>query len=98
MQPRNGKLFVFLPAVEHLADYLDLVAAIEDTAAYLKMPVMIEGYSPPWDPRISVLKITPDPGVIEVNVHPAANWKELRRTPQRSTTWRGSAGWERRSS
>ena len=77
IQPRDGKLFIFMPPVEFLADYLDLVAAIEDTAAHLQMPVMIEGYTPPYDPRISVLKVTPDPGVIEVNVQPAGCWDEL---------------------
>ena len=80
IEPREGKLFVFMPPVQFLADYLDLVAAIEDTAAYLKMPVLLEGYAPAFDPRIAVLKVTPDPGVIEVNVHPALSWDELVQT------------------
>ena len=53
------------------------MAAIEETAAYLRMPVMVEGYGLPFDPRIRMLKVTPDPGVIEVNVHPSASWDEL---------------------
>jgi uncharacterized protein (DUF2126 family) len=77
VQARAGRLYVFMPPVDYLADYLDLVAAIEDTAAHLTMPVVIEGYAPPDDTRMSVFKVTPDPGVIEVNIHPAANWDEL---------------------
>jgi uncharacterized protein (DUF2126 family) len=77
VQARGGKLCLFMPPVDYLADYLDLVAAIEDTSAHLSMPVSIEGYAPPNDTRIAVFKVTPDPGVIEVNIQPAASWDAL---------------------
>ena len=77
VEPRDGTLHVFLPPVSHLEHYLSLVACIEDTAAELGMPVVLEGYEPPRDPRLVRLLVTPDPGVIEVNIHPAHGWRDL---------------------
>jgi uncharacterized protein (DUF2126 family)/transglutaminase-like putative cysteine protease len=77
VEPRGGHLYVFMPPQRYTADYLDLVSAIEATAADLDLPVMIEGYTPPHDPRLRSFKVTPDPGVIEVNTQPAADWDEL---------------------
>ena len=74
---RGGVLRIFMPPQRYLEDYLDLIAAIEDTAADLVRPVLIEGYPPPHDPRLKAIKVTPDPGVIEVNTQPAASWDEL---------------------
>ncbi|VTS04404.1 transglutaminase family protein [Tuwongella immobilis] len=77
VDPREGRMHIFLPPIQVLEDALDLITAIEDTASALQMPVVIEGYPLPFDPRVQVLKVTPDPGVIEVNIHPSANWDEL---------------------
>jgi uncharacterized protein (DUF2126 family) len=74
---RDGMLHVFMPPLTWLEHYLDLVAAIEHTAGELGMPVRLEGYEPPRDWRLLKFAITPDPGVIEVNIHPSGNWTEL---------------------
>jgi uncharacterized protein (DUF2126 family)/transglutaminase-like putative cysteine protease len=77
VEPRDGIMHIFMPPLGLLEEYLDLVAAIEDTAAELSMPVQLEGYQPPRDPRLNQLQVTPDPGVIEVNIHPANSWREV---------------------
>ena len=77
VEPRGGVLHVFFPPLTDAEDWLALTAAIEDTAAGQGRKVVLEGYLPPRDPRLNLFSITPDPGVIEVNVHPAASWAEL---------------------
>lgn len=76
-EARDGILYLFMPPTDEVDDYIALVAAIEATAAALKTPVILEGYEPPRDPRVNQFRVTPDPGVIEVNIHPATSWDDL---------------------
>ncbi|HLO44069.1 MAG TPA: transglutaminase family protein [Leadbetterella sp.] len=77
VEEREGIIYVFLPPTDYFEHYLDLVASVENTAEKLQMPVRIEGYQPKSDYRVEKLMVTPDPGVIEVNVQPAKSWQEL---------------------
>jgi uncharacterized protein (DUF2126 family)/transglutaminase-like putative cysteine protease len=77
IEPRDGCLFIFLPPLQSFNDFCNLIEAIEATAEKLDMPVILEGYEPPSDPKLKSFKITPDPGVIEVNIHPSRSWGEL---------------------
>ncbi len=76
-EPRNGVLYIFMPPARELEHYVELVAAVEAAAEALGQPIILEGYEPPNDPRISNFRVTPDPGVIEVNIHPSADWGQL---------------------
>ncbi|MGH0031097.1 MAG: DUF2126 domain-containing protein [Myxococcota bacterium] len=77
VEAREGRLHVFLPPLRTADDFLELVSAVEATAAELDMPVVVEGYPPPADPRLDRFSVTPDPGVLEVNVRPAESWRQL---------------------
>ncbi len=76
IEPRDGRLCLFMPPCDTLEDYLEIIAAAETTARDLGLPIHVEGYSPPEDPRLNVIRVAPDPGVIEVNIHPAHSWDD----------------------
>ncbi len=78
VESRDGLLHIFLPPTTLVENFLDLVSAIEKTSKSLDIPIVLEGYEPPNDLRISNFKVTPDPGVIEVNVQPSGSWEELK--------------------
>ncbi len=77
LELRERKIYIFMPPVQYIEHYLDMLASIEAAAEKLKVKVVIEGYEPPRDNRLVKLGVSPDPGVIEVNIHPAKAWKDV---------------------
>lgn len=78
IEARNGGLYVFFPPLKYIEHYLELLAIVEKAAVELELKLVVEGYEPPRDNRIEKLVVTPDPGVIEVNIHPAKSWEEVK--------------------
>lgn len=77
IEVREGKIYLFMPPLHYAEHHLDLLASIEAAAEKLNIKVVIEGYQPPHDNRLTRLGLSPDPGVLEVNIHPSKSWKEL---------------------
>lgn len=77
VEARDEQLYIFMPPLHHLEQYLHLLGCVDQVANSLQQPVIIEGYEPPTDPRLKKLMLTPDPGVIEVNIHPSSTWQEF---------------------
>lgn len=75
-QVRDGHLYVFFPPFRKAQDWAELAAEVEKTAGALQVPVVLEGYPPAFDPEWQHLQITPDPGVLEINLPPAGTWPE----------------------
>jgi uncharacterized protein (DUF2126 family) len=75
VEPRDGRLCVFMPPVERIEDYLELIAALK-TPRRTRPARPHRGLLAPQDERINVIRVAPDPGVIEVNIHPASNWQD----------------------
>ena len=80
VQPRDGHVHVFLPPLERAERFVELVGLLDRVAGETGTPLVLEGYGPPPDPRVTELLVTPDPGVLEVNLHPAGSWGELAET------------------
>jgi uncharacterized protein (DUF2126 family)/transglutaminase-like putative cysteine protease len=77
LQLRDGRLHVFLPPLGALEAFAELLRRLDQTAQALRLPLVLEGYLPAADPRLQRLAVTPDPGVLEINIHPAADWAGL---------------------
>jgi uncharacterized protein (DUF2126 family)/transglutaminase-like putative cysteine protease len=76
IEPRDGTLWCFVPPLPSFADFCDLVRAIDRTRGELGIDISVEGYPPPPSPEARKFAVTPDPGVLEVNIPPTATSRQ----------------------
>ena len=76
LEPRDGELWVFLPPLPKFGDFCALIAALDETRVATGIDCHLEGYGPPPSPELRRFAVTPDPGVLEVNLPPAYSGRE----------------------
>ncbi|HEY0189802.1 MAG TPA: transglutaminase family protein [Kofleriaceae bacterium] len=76
IEPRDGELWVFLPPCASFDEFCALVAAVDQARAATGSDAHLEGYGPPPSPDRLRFAVTPDPGVLEVNLPPVASCRE----------------------
>ncbi len=79
VEDRGGELRVFLPPLARAEDFVDLVWIIDEARRSLGLRVQLEGYPPPSSPEVARFAVTPDPGVLEVNLPPSRSLREYER-------------------
>ena len=76
VEHRQGSLRVFLPPLANGDDFLHLLDAVESAAAEHGLPVHLEGYRPPNDPRLQCVELEPETGTLRVTVPPVPDWQQ----------------------
>ena len=73
---REDSLTVFIPPLL-FEGYVPLVQAIEDALETCALKdIVLAGYAPPYDAaRLPTVGFASDPGVIEINLEPCADWR-----------------------
>jgi uncharacterized protein (DUF2126 family)/transglutaminase-like putative cysteine protease len=74
---KGNELYLFIPPLSQLESFIDLIKSIEYTSKKTKISVLLNGYCPPIDNRLNYFSVTPDPGVLEINIHPSKTWQEI---------------------
>ncbi len=76
IQPRDGQLWLFVPPLATFDEFCALVAAIDTARQATGHAVYLEGYTAPPSPHRARFAVTPDPGVLEVNLPPQTSCRD----------------------
>lgn len=76
IEPRDGQLWVFVPPLPAFEDFCALLAAIDTARERTGFALHLEGYPPPPSAQRTRFSVTPDPGVLEVNLSPQTSCRD----------------------
>ncbi|WP_224371014.1 transglutaminase family protein [Hyalangium versicolor] len=76
VEARGGTVHVFLPPFARAEDFIELITLIDGARQRTGIAIQLEGYPPPSSPLLYRFAVTPDPGVLEVNLPPVSNSRE----------------------